>query len=703
MGRPTPRLQAVLSAVTLVVTTLALTIAGSLMSFSDYFHRASMSLADSVECIGLVDEAEADLLLYDRTPSPSARKEIEGDLRRRLIEARRYATSPSEGEALKTTELAVDRYLESAHGSGPEAERKPALLKAAYNAIDRLVDFSVVNARRARIQATHWESLAKWVAVTIGVGVLLFSGWLLWWLRWRAFRPVLALANSIESFAHGHRDARAAESGPGELRDMARRFNQMADALATQRQTQLKFLGGVAHDLRNPLTALRLSVALIKPDQPLPPEPKIRRTVALVERQIGQLERMVGDFLDMARIEAGQLAVNFQVCDARELVRETMELFEAASPQRELAVLMPPNQLVFTYDPMRLGQVLSNLVSNAIKYSPEGSRVEVSLTRQQQEVLLAVTDHGVGISEQDQRQMFEPFRRFDASKHNIPGVGLGLFVVRQIVRAHGGRIEVDSAPGRGTTVRVWLPRQPPTRKHPPRQVAGRGTRPAPADLFRRWRPRPTTGDHLGPLAPGARCCTNHPIRAVARMSSTPPPRDCADSIICADPPIAWGIVKLERAILFTSLGILTAAVSGCLAAPEQCSRCLNAGDGGLLVAANGGAGGEGGAGAAGPGEGGGSRQRMRASSARAECPPQAPAERVPGDRPPAEGHWRKRWHRHGRSRNRHRWRADWDRRANGRSHRRRRGCSRSRPGALVHVRRELRNRGGGFCVVRGYR
>ncbi|MEO8213748.1 MAG: ATP-binding protein, partial [Myxococcales bacterium] len=72
-----------------------------------------------------------------------------------------------------------------------------------------------------------------------------------------------------------------------------------------------------------------------------------------------------------------------------------------------------------------------------------------------------MTDHGVGISEDDQRQMFEPFRRFDVSKHNIPGVGLGLFVVRQIVRAHGGRIEVYSAPGQGTTVRVYLPRQQP--------------------------------------------------------------------------------------------------------------------------------------------------------------------------------------------------------------------------------------------------
>ncbi|MEO5767528.1 MAG: hypothetical protein ABIS92_04200 [Polyangia bacterium] len=82
-----------------------------------------------------------------------------------------------------------------------------------------------------------------------------------------------------------------------------------------------------------------MSVALINPDPPLPPEAMVRRTVALVERQIGQLERMVGDFLDMARIEAGQLAVTFQAWDARELVRETMELFEASSTQRELSVL----------------------------------------------------------------------------------------------------------------------------------------------------------------------------------------------------------------------------------------------------------------------------------------------------------------------------------------------------------------------------
>jgi two-component system, OmpR family, sensor histidine kinase MtrB len=135
---------------------------------------------------------------------------------------------------------------------------------------------------------------------------------------------------------------------------------------------------------------------------------------------------------------------------------EVASSFEAISPKHELAVDVPESEVWVRCDPLRIDQVLSNLINNAIKFSPAGGRVTVQLKRDGHEAILSVADCGIGISDEDQQRLFEPFRRVGPSRDTIPGVGLGLFVVRQIVLAHGGRVELASAPGRGTEFRVRL-------------------------------------------------------------------------------------------------------------------------------------------------------------------------------------------------------------------------------------------------------
>jgi signal transduction histidine kinase len=109
-------------------------------------------------------------------------------------------------------------------------------------------------------------------------------------------------------------------------------------------------------------------------------------------------------------------------------------------------------------DPFRIEQVLNNLISNAIKYSPAGGNIELNVEQSHDDVLFQVSDHGMGIPEEELPYIFEPFRRVKIVKGDIPGVGLGLSVVRRIVQAHSGRIEVESRLGKGTTFRVRLPR-----------------------------------------------------------------------------------------------------------------------------------------------------------------------------------------------------------------------------------------------------
>jgi signal transduction histidine kinase len=187
--------------------------------------------------------------------------------------------------------------------------------------------------------------------------------------------------------------------------------------------------------------------------------------MAVVRRQVDRLERMVGDFLDTARIEAGQLALKLEASDAGELARSVVELFQSTSADHALRLEVASAPLELRCDPARIEQVLNNLVSNAIKYSPAGGDVLVRVEREPAHVVFSVTDRGLGIPLDEQARLFEPFRRVGASNSAIPGVGLGLFVSRRIAEAHGGRIDVKSAPGEGSTFTLRLPIEAPGSVH----------------------------------------------------------------------------------------------------------------------------------------------------------------------------------------------------------------------------------------------
>jgi signal transduction histidine kinase len=261
----------------------------------------------------------------------------------------------------------------------------------------------------------------------------------------------------MRRFGAGDRSARAPENGPAELLVTARTFNEMAAALERQREAQLAFLGGIAHDLRNPLATLKLTAAVATMDErPLPPAAEIRTLFQRVDRQVVKLDRMVEDLLDAARVEAGRLSLELQRCDVRALVTEVVDQHRPAAPDHRIEVSLPADPVPVRCDPIRIEQVLANLVGNAIKYSPGGGRVRVGVTAEEGRATLSVTDQGLGIPFDEQGHIFEPFRR-GARHDGIPGMGLGLSVARRIVEAHGGALDVESAPGAGSVFRVRLP------------------------------------------------------------------------------------------------------------------------------------------------------------------------------------------------------------------------------------------------------
>ncbi len=449
-------LRNVLSFAAVTVTMLAATAALALVLATNVLTRMTAEVAASVESVRTIEEAEVSLLLHVRASDPGEQHELAAQLHELLDEASRYVDSAEEARVLGEARVEVDYYLQLSQRSDASADDIKLHETRAIDALERLGDLDVAQTRAAQARAERWDQISNVAAVILGVSTVGITVALVLWLRRRVIRPLFSLADTMKHFGEGQRTLRAEESGPTELREMTRRFNDMADSIAAQREAQTAFLGGVAHDLRNPLTALKLATDLVDPGEPLPPEPQLRNMLAIITRQIVHLDRMVGDFLDMAKIEAGTLDLRIADHDVRSIVKDSLELFEGTSRTR-LYVTMPQQSTLIACDAVRIGQAITNLISNAIKYSPPDEPIDILVTADVEEVRIAVTDRGVGISRDELKKIFEPFRR-GSTRSTIPGTGLGLFNVQRIVQAHGGRIEVESVPSVGSTFRLHLPR-----------------------------------------------------------------------------------------------------------------------------------------------------------------------------------------------------------------------------------------------------
>jgi PAS domain S-box-containing protein len=219
-----------------------------------------------------------------------------------------------------------------------------------------------------------------------------------------------------------------------------------------------EFVALVSHELRTPLTSIRGYVELIQEDAELLPS-ETRGFLDVVDRNAERLIHLVGDLLVMAQVEGGMLSFDWAEVELEPLVAGCIEAAEPAAEQAGVELAFDcPRSLSMTGDPMRLAQLVDNLISNAIKFTPNGGRVEVHVAASRDTVVIEVRDTGLGISPEEQGQLFDRFFRTQAATDNaIAGTGLGLSIVKAIVDAHRGSIGVESVEGRGTTFHVELP------------------------------------------------------------------------------------------------------------------------------------------------------------------------------------------------------------------------------------------------------
>jgi signal transduction histidine kinase len=266
-------------------------------------------------------------------------------------------------------------------------------------------------------------------------------------------RELTAQAETLERSLSVAEDAKAqAEAARRTLAQQNKRLREL-DRLKDE------FLSLVSHELRTPLTSIRGYLELVLDEEAGEVNAEQRRFLLAVERNSRRLLRLVGDLLFVAQADAGRLTLERARVDVAALAADCVEAARPVADQKSIDLVLAAAPVpTLLGDRGRLAQVLDNLVSNALKFTPEGGRVEVRTGSVDEHVVLEVVDSGIGIPAAEQPRLFERFfRTATATERAIPGTGLGLAIVKAIVEAHGGRISFASTPNEGTTFTIEFP------------------------------------------------------------------------------------------------------------------------------------------------------------------------------------------------------------------------------------------------------
>ena len=279
-------------------------------------------------------------------------------------------------------------------------------------------------------------------------------------------RRVGALREAAGEIASGRLTARVADGGNDEVSQLATAFNRMAEALgeANARRQELEqarrdLFAAISHDLRTPLASIRVMVEALA-DGVVDDEQTRMRYLKTMGVQTQQLSALIDDLFELATIDAGELSLRLELLKVEDVMRETLDTFQAQAEQAHIHLAFEPatGTLPVAADPQRLSRVLYNLLQNAIRHTPEDGTITLRTRSADNAVTVEVSDTGEGISPADALHVFDRFYRGEKSRsREFGGSGLGLSIARGIVEAHGGRIWVETGVTRGATVAFTLP------------------------------------------------------------------------------------------------------------------------------------------------------------------------------------------------------------------------------------------------------
>src|SRR2546421_5010552 len=294
-------------------------------------------------------------------------------------------------------------------------------------------------------------TLVQRLGIAFGGGVIV-AGLLGLYLSRGLVSPLRKLSKAADEVAAGHYGVELPEPrGGDEIAHLSSRFSDMAAKLAESEQLSRNFLMSVSHELRTPLTAIRGHVSALREGVIDPP---LRdASLGVISEEAIRLERLVGDVLDLAKLDAHRFTVLQEEVDMQQLCERAYTAFGDVARRRSIDyrsdIQAHPVSLT---DGDRVLQIISNLLANAFRWTPEGGRIELELSASNGAVSVAVADTGPGIGEEERERIFRPFWSRDGS-----GTGLGLAIARELALALGREIELDSTPGQGSRFRLVLP------------------------------------------------------------------------------------------------------------------------------------------------------------------------------------------------------------------------------------------------------
>ena len=315
---------------------------------------------------------------------------------------------------------------------------------------------AIVVAKPTSQLRSRWVTLLDRLALAFAGGVLV-AGLLSVYLSRRITRPLAALAGAADAVAAGHYSVELPEPrGGDEIAHLSTRFGDMAAKLAESEQLSRNFLMSVSHELRTPLTAIRGHVAALREGVFDDTETR-EQSLEVISEEALRLERLVGDVLDLAKLDARRFALLREEVDMEQLCERAYATFGEEARRRSIDYRRRlDDRPVIVTDGDRVLQIISNLLSNAFRWTPEGGRIELGLIASNGDVSVTVSDTGPGITAAERDRIFRPFWSRDGS-----GTGLGLAIARELALALGGRIEIDSTPGSGSRFQLVLPAESP--------------------------------------------------------------------------------------------------------------------------------------------------------------------------------------------------------------------------------------------------
>ena len=315
----------------------------------------------------------------------------------------------------------------------------------------RRVGTLIVATRKSSLQA-RWLTLIKRLAIAFACGIVV-AALLGFYLSRRITKPVLALAAAADEVAEGHYGVEIPRvRGGGEIRDLAERFGEMAARLSEADQRERTFLMTVSHELRTPLTAIRGHIEALR-EGVAEDEAAREESLAVVYAETERLDRLVGDVLDLAKLNARRFSVRAEEVDMGRVVETAYAAFAEEARRRDIDYREDVDgQAVIVSDGDRVLQIISNLLSNAFRWTPDGGKLELVLQADDGIVAVSVEDTGPGIPDDERDRIFRPFWSRDGR-----GTDLGLPIAHELAGALGGRIELETEPGRGSCFRLVLP------------------------------------------------------------------------------------------------------------------------------------------------------------------------------------------------------------------------------------------------------